>query len=76
MCLWLRQLVSPRQKKAIQSLRPMGFASACGSEVWGFGPAVIGMAEAMPFRSVPQETIYTVRTDSKDFNCDCPAENL
>jgi hypothetical protein len=49
--------VSPGPKKAIQSLRPAGFTPAFGREVQAFGPAFCGMAEAMPFRSVPQQTV-------------------
>jgi len=37
----------------------MGFASACGSEVWGFGVAVIGPVETGPFRFVPQQNVCT-----------------
>ena len=40
----------PVWKKAIQSLRPAGFTSACGSVVGSFGAAGFGTAEAVPLR--------------------------
>jgi hypothetical protein len=59
----MARLFCLNQKKTIQSLR-LRLHSGLRQQGRVFGLPVIGMAEAMPFRSVPQQTVGTVQPDS------------
>ena len=48
------------ERRQFRSLRPAGSTPACGSEVSVSGPVFCGLAEAKPFRSLPQRSVCTL----------------